>query len=201
MSSVWNIEIENEKSLVAKIAEGNHKAFTSLFKNCYNKVYSYAMKICQSEFVAEEIVQDVFMKIWINKASLPGIENIGGYIFTMTRNQALQALKKIALETHCNAVKNLDWTELDKQTENYINYKDAKMILDKAIATLPSQQKLVYHMCHMEGMKHQEVANQLSISRLTVKVHLRQAVKTVREIVLSNTSFLFFLIVNQLFEK
>lgn len=201
MNSVWNIEIEDEKSLLRKIADGNHRAFTTLFNKCYNRVYAYAMKICQSEFVAEEIVQDVFMKVWINRANLPGIENIGGYILIMARNQALQALKKIALETHCNAIKNLDWTELNKETENYINYKDTKLILDKAIAALPSQQKLVYHMCHLEGMKHQDIASQLSISRLTVKVHLREAVKKVREIVLSNTSFVFFIIVNQILSR
>jgi RNA polymerase sigma-70 factor (ECF subfamily) len=192
----------DDSSLLLKIADGNHKAFSTLFYQYRNKIYSYALKICQSEFLAEEIVQDVFLKIWTDRANITHIANIGAYLMVMARNQSLQVLKRIALEAQSNHIRNIDWSETGSPTEDYIDYKETRLVLEQAMSRLPSQQKLVYHMCHLEGMKQHEVASQLSISKLTVKAHLRQAVKTVREVVLANTNLmLFFIIVNQWFKN
>lgn len=194
-------DIDNEKELLLKMADGHHMAFNTLFYHYHDKIYNYALKICQSEVVAEEVVQDVFMKVWLGKENAAAIENIGAYLMVMCRNHCFLILKRTALEVRCNADKNTHWTELDRDTENYLDYKETRMILEKALSSLPKQQKLVYHLCHVEGMKQQEVASQLSISRLTVKAHLRQAVKTVRAIVTANAGMLFFILVNQLVNK
>lgn len=195
------MHFDNEKTLLVEVAQNNPAAFELLFKQYHNKVYSYSIKICQSALQAEEIVQDVFMKVWINRVSLPDIENFGAYIRIMARNQVLQVLKRIALETRCHALMNQDWTEQQKETENYIYYNDTRKILDRALSTLPPQQRLIYNMCHLQGMKQQEVANQLHISRLTVKAHLRRAVQTVRSIVLVDSHILVAIILSQLFRK
>jgi RNA polymerase sigma-70 factor (ECF subfamily) len=195
------MHLDNEKTLLVEVARNNSAAFELLFKKYHDKVYSYSIKICQSATQAEEIVQDVFMKVWINRLSLPDIENFGAYIRIMARNQALQVLKRIALETRCHATMNQGWTEQQKETENYIYYNDTKKILDKALSTLPPQQKLIYNMCHLQGMKQQEVASQLHISRLTVKAHLRQAVQKVRSIVLVDSHIIAVIILSQLFKK
>jgi RNA polymerase sigma-70 factor (family 1) len=195
---MFNKDIDQEKELLAKIANGDHIAFKILFNRYQNKIYSYALKICQSQFLAEEIVQDVFLNVWTGRENILHIANIGAYLMVMAKNQALQVLKRIAIEAHCNNIKNIEWSELNRQTENELDYKETSLLLEKAISRLPSQQKLVYHMCQLEGMKQQEVANQLSISRLTVKAHLRQAVKTVRAIVLADTTLIaIFIVVNQ----
>jgi RNA polymerase sigma-70 factor (family 1) len=193
------MHLDNEKALLVKVAQSNSAAFEFLFKKYHDKVYSYSIKICQSTLQAEEIVQDVFIKVWINRVSLPDIENFGAYIRMMARNQALQVLKRIALETRCHAAMYQDWTEQQKETENYIYYNETKKILDRALSTLPPQQKLIYNMCHLQGMKQQEVANQLHISRLTVKAHLRQAVQTVRSVVIVESHILIAIILSQLF--
>jgi RNA polymerase sigma-70 factor (ECF subfamily) len=193
------MQLDSDNILLVEVAHGSSAAFASLFKKYHDKVYSYAIKVCQSTSLAEEIVQDVFMKVWINRDSLPCIENFGAYIRVMARNQALQVLRRIALETKCQALMNQDWTEQHKETENNIYYNDTKNILNKALRALPPQQKLVYNMCHLQGMKQQEVADELHISRLTVKAHLRQAVQTVRNIVLVDSSLLLIVILHQLF--
>jgi len=193
--------LDNEKTILAEVARDNSAAFELLFKKYHDKVYSYSLKICQSTLQAEEIVQEVFMKVWMNRASLQDIENFGAYIRVMARNQALQVLKRMALETRCHALINRDWTEQQKETENYIYYNDTKKILDRALNTLPPQQKLIYNMCHLQGMKQQEVANQLRISRLTVKAHLRLAVQTVRSILLEDSHIVVAIILSLLLCK
>lgn len=187
-------DLHNEKDLLIKIAQGNQHAFRIIFDRYHNKVFGYSIKLLRSESAAEEVVQDVFLKIWVNRANISEIENFGGYLRTVARNHALNALKRIARETVAFALKNQDWTDADPGTENYIHYKDTQQILTRALDALPPQQKLVYSMCKVEGMKQDEVAQKLSISPLTVKAHLRQAAQSVKSFILMHTDVVSILI-------
>ena len=77
-------------------------------------------------------------------------------------------------------IANLGATEIDLSTENAIQFRETKKLLDAAIEKLPPQQKLVYNLCNIEGLKQKDVANQLNISPSTVKTHLRDAVKAIK---------------------
>lgn len=175
------MHIFEEKNLLDKVANGNEVAFESLFNLYRNKVFGYAVKISQSQVQAEEIVQNVFLQIWINRTGLSNIENFAGYVRIMARNEALQFLRRLSIENRHQNTIALNWTELDNDTEQAICFNEAKRMLDNVLDALPPQQKLVYNMCHLQGMKQQEVAAELHISPLTVKAHLRQAVLKVRK--------------------
>jgi RNA polymerase sigma-70 factor (family 1) len=187
----------NETNLLESLSAGNHEAFREIFERYQGKVYNYALKICRENYLAEEVVQEVFLKIWACRVSFGSVEKLSSYIMVMARNQAFMALKRIALDHQCQAAKGNEWTEVYRATEEVIAYHETNAILNNALNTLPPQQKAVYTMCHLEGFKHQEVADRLRISPLTVKSHLRYAVKAVRAMVISSLSILFFLAVNQ----
>ena len=173
-------ELADEKLILAKIANGDQQAFGSLFNFYRNKVYGYAFAILQVETLAEEIVQDVFIKLWIKRETLINIDNFGGFLRTTVKNDTLNALKKIALTQKSHQIANLDTAEIDLTTENAIQFRETKKLLDTAIENLPPQQKLIYNLCNVEGLKQKDVANQLNISPLTVKSHLRDAVKAIK---------------------
>ncbi len=169
-----------ERLVLAKIATGDEQAFAILYKFYRNKVYGYALKILQSPPAAQEIVQEVFIKLWLKRAELAEIENFGGFLRIIVRNDTLNALKKIALQQRKYTLINQDQTEIDTVTDKSIAFNETKKLLDDAIESLPAQQKLVYSLCHLDGLKQKDVATQLGISPLTVKVHLREAVKSIR---------------------
>lgn len=169
-----------ERLVLAKIATGDEQAFAILYKSYRNKVYGYALKILQSPPAAQEIVQEVFIKLWLKRAELAEIENFGGFLRIIVRNDTLNALKKIALQQRKYTLINQDQTEIDTVTDKSIAFNETKKLLDDAIESLPAQQKLVYSLCHLDGLKQKDVATQLGISPLTVKVHLREAVKSIR---------------------
>lgn len=173
-------ELADEKLILAKIASGDQQAFGSLFNFYRNKVYGYALAILQTDTLAEEIVQDVFIKLWIKRNSLIGIDNFGGFLRVMVKNETLNALKKIAVDQKKHESAKLDVTEIDLTTENAIQFRETKKMLDYAIEKLPPQQKLVYNLCKVEGLKQKDVADQLNISPLTVKTHLRDAIKSIK---------------------
>jgi RNA polymerase sigma-70 factor (family 1) len=181
-----------DSDLLLQISEGNEQAFQILFNINHPIVYSYAIKIIRSAYMAEEIVQEVFLKIWINREALAEINNFGAYLRVITRNYTFTVLKQIAQE---NALKNSvpDNFDYQRETEDQIDFRETREILNQALNTLPPQQKLVYNMYHLQGLKKEEVAEELKISPLTVKAHLRQAVQSVRKFMHSRLSlFTFF---------
>jgi RNA polymerase sigma-70 factor (family 1) len=166
--------------LLIAIAEGNQQAFCSLFEAYKNKVYSYSLQFTRSSVDAEEITQEVFLKIWSGRSSLPKIENIEAWISVVTRNLCFNHLKKIALEkkhvqhiTQKNAV-------VEENVQQYISYKEQLSLLGEALDQLSPQQRLVYSLNREEGLKNDEIARRLNISTNTVKTHLVSALRKIR---------------------
>jgi len=175
------LQMDEEKEILTRVSQSDGRAFEILFDLYRNKVYGYAIRICQSSLQAEEIVQNIFLQIWINRNGLGHIENFAGYVRIMARNEALQYLRHLSMLQRHNSTMAKDWKEEHSDMEFSLQYKETRQILESTLNTLPPQQKLIYNMCHLQGMKQQEVAVQLHISPLTVKSHLRQAVVKVRK--------------------
>ncbi|HWV67546.1 RNA polymerase sigma-70 factor [Chitinophaga sp.] len=175
-----NRELGDDKSLLLKIAGGDQQAFRLIFDAYSNRVFTYAFRYLKSKELSEEIVQEVFLKIWVKKEGLPEIGNFGGFIRTVTNNLTIDALRKRALDYKTANDTHHKWSDLDNATEEDILLKDSRAYMAMAIDQLPKQQKLVYQMCYIDGLKQKEVAKQLNISPLTVKVHLREAIKALK---------------------
>ncbi|RYY28572.1 MAG: sigma-70 family RNA polymerase sigma factor [Sphingobacteriaceae bacterium] len=172
-------QTNDEKLLLSKISAGDELAFRVLFDLYRSRTYTYALKIAKSVPQAEEILHDVFLKIWLHK-NVQEIENLEQYLKTITRNLALNMLRRQQLEVSANLQMGEDWEEGHIDTENNIALNDSARVLSQAVAQLTPQQKIVYQLCKQEGLKYAQVAEQLSISPLTVKTHMQQILRTLR---------------------
>jgi RNA polymerase sigma-70 factor (family 1) len=172
----------DDKQLLKKIAEADYVAFRELFDAYHNLVFTYALSYVKFVDTAEDIVQEVFIKIWANREALTEVENFGGYIRVLTINKTKDELKKAAVSIRNEQESLKDWSELDFATEQNIISKHSGSYIDMLIDRLPKQQKLVYRMFYVDGLKQKEIAKELNISPLTVKVHLREALKTLKSI-------------------
>jgi RNA polymerase sigma-70 factor (family 1) len=171
---------KDEQHLLDLIAASDEQAFRHLFDTFSGKVYGFALKITRSKSLSEEIVQDVFMKIWINRESLEAIRSFPAYLFTLTRNHTFNTLKRIAIEQAAKSAIGKKLSHVNHDTEDAINFHESQQRLTQAINNLPPQQRLVYSLCHQEGLKYEEVAERLKISRLTVKTHMREALRSIK---------------------
>ncbi|MES2827490.1 MAG: RNA polymerase sigma-70 factor [Bacteroidota bacterium] len=186
----------DEKLILAKVANGDQHAFATLFNHYKAKVYGYAISLLHNEEAAEEIVQDIFIKLWLKRDVVTNLDSFEGFLIRMVRNDTLNALKKIAIEFRVSQQSTRNYSENDFSTENSIYYRETNRILDEAIEKLPPQQKIIFRLCTIEGHKQRDVALKLNISPLTVKSHLQQAVKTVRNYVQAqNGSFMLIYLV------
>lgn len=170
-----------ESELLVQVAAGDQKAFAELFERYQALVYDFSSRLTRSKIQAEEIVQNVFIRIWLKRAHLVNIENFGAYLNRATRNHSYTALKKIAAQT-------LREVELTGQVitggtdaEHLLLYNDSAKILKTAVDSLPPQRKLVYELCHEQGLKYEEAAAKLNISPGTVHTHMKLALKAIRE--------------------
>lgn len=177
----------DEKVLLHQISTGDAKAFGIIFHRYSPKVYHYALKIVKSEILAEEIAQEIFVKIWKQEEHLMQIENLDAYLRVLTRNHTLKVLRRMALEVRTSKMMATNYKEDHNETEEYIIFKDSEKILNQAIEKLPAQQKLVYRLCHQEGLKYEEAAERLNISKLTVKTHMQHALRFLRNYVSTHT--------------
>jgi RNA polymerase sigma-70 factor (ECF subfamily) len=173
-------KIYNERELLALVAEGDEPAFTGLFRLYRDRIYSIAFRLTHSSTLSEEIVQDIFLTIWIKRARLIEIENFSAYLFIVTRNEAYRALKHIARSYKAGSIAREAQSPGYNDTENYILGKEYNSLLQNAIDRLPNQQKQVYQLIKEQKLKREEVADLLHLQPETVKFHLAQAMKNIR---------------------
>ncbi|MHA4809533.1 RNA polymerase sigma factor [Flavitalea flava] len=172
--------IRNENELLIEISRGNEQSFKDLFYAFKSKLYTYALRLTESKEVAEDIVHDVFFKVWLNKEKLPEIDNINAYLFKATHNLALNGFRRKAKET-------LVLAELEKKlsiqidnTDNKLVLREVKEFIHSAMGHLTPQQRQVFKLSREEGLKQEEIAQQLNISLFTVKKHLTNALNCLR---------------------
>ena len=176
------------KSIVLRVANSDPGAFKELFENFSPKIYAFALKLTHSQSTAEELVQEVFLKIWLHRESLVTVDNFPSWLYAICRNLAFNVLKRVAIEHKAKTEFSKGLRKDAFETEETVIYRDYEHILQNAIDRLSPQQKMVYSLCHGEGLKYEEAAEKLHISRLTVKTHMQQALRHIKSHVRSVVS-------------
>jgi RNA polymerase sigma-70 factor (family 1) len=172
--------LHNERELLLLISQSDENAFATLFDYYRNRIYGVALKLTHSTTIAEEIVEDVFLKIWTRRATLNEIENFSAYLFTIARNETYKILKQIAKNYKIVLLSENNESLTHNNAEDYIVDKEFTSLLQKAVDRLPHQQKQVYKLMKEEDLKRGEVAELLHLQPETVKFHLAQAMKNIR---------------------
>ncbi|SKA45694.1 RNA polymerase sigma-70 factor, ECF subfamily [Chitinophaga eiseniae] len=179
----------NEREIVARIAKGDESAFAVFFRHHYQKIYEVGLMLTQTESVAEELVQDVFLKVWKQQAQLPDIMDIPSWLFIIARNDAYKALRR---STRLKVI--LDTLELplpvSNETDEQIIYRNYHELVNKAVSQLPLRQQTAWRLSREEGLKREEIAARMQIRPDTVKEHLSLAVKNIRSFLEAHDAFL-----------
>jgi len=168
--------------LLLRVASGDARAFEQLFYTWHHKIGAYVLGWTKSLLVAEEIVQDVFLKIWLNRETLHTIEKFENYLFILARNHTFNHLRKTALER----VKQREWAthfESDQEPAPAALSEEFLPVVELAIQQLPPQQQKVYILKRQQGMKYDEIAAQLGISPETARKHLAAALRNITQYV------------------
>lgn len=197
------IELYNEPGLLLKIAEGDESAFRKLFEHYWDNIYSVALAFTKSPVIAEEMVQDVFVKIWTKRQYLPEVKKFSDYLFIIARNHIFTGLrKKIYEEPFSDHLKDY-FLEASNLPDQQLLCREAEHFLEEAVLQLPPQQQLIYSLSRKEGLSQDEIASRLHISKNTVKSHLSKALQFIRNYLrmhaeVNTFTLLYFVILNLL---
>lgn len=170
----------NDKQLLTLIAQGDEHAFRQLFDQYRNFIYFFALRLTESDLIAKDVVQEVFIKLWLQRTSLTEVISLKAWIYRLTRNHVLNGLKRKAHETALLNEIRQTLPETHEPTAETILYRELERLLQEAVQQLPAQQQKAYTLSRGEGLKHDEIAGQLQISSETVKKHIMAAVQSIR---------------------
>ncbi len=184
-----------EKQLLIQASRGDEKAFRMLYNMYRSKIYSAARKITGIETVAEDIVQEVFLKLWIHREKMAEINYFTSYLNTITRNHIFNALRKMAHEDAL-LTKLLAKTEkTGRDSFDIIVYNQLQKLVNHAIERLPPQRKKVYLLSRSEGLAHDEIAERLHISKSTVKGHIVEALRFIKSYLHTHTDHALMILI------
>jgi RNA polymerase sigma-70 factor (ECF subfamily) len=186
--------LHNENALLERVAQGDESAFRIVFDHYRDAIFAFSLKVTRHESIAEEIVQDVFLKIWINRSGLGDVRNFADFLYIIARNHTFNSLRSLARERKLLIDTSADLQIAGVSTEAIIVQRDYDRLLLQAVAQLPPQQKLVYTLGRQQGLSREEIAAQLHISPGTVKVHMAQALRTLRAYFKNHPDGILFLI-------
>jgi RNA polymerase sigma-70 factor (family 1) len=169
-----------ESTLLSMLAEDSEYAFQIIFDRHRDTIYKVAMLYVKSPVIAEEIVQDVFLKLWFQRKNLTQLRSLESWLFILTRNLTINCFKKITHEWMARE----KWVKENDRSENKTDHKiidaEYQRLLQQAIAQLSPQQQQVYKLAKEQGLSYEAISTRLSISPLTVKTHIARALSSIR---------------------
>lgn len=176
-----SLESYNEKALLIAVSKGSETAFRELYDLFYSRITQYAFNICKSREATEELVHDVFIKLWHDRETLDQIQSIEAYMLFLAKNRAIDHLRKRARE-HLLAAALNKTEESHNDTEESLNAKQLIGSVHNAISSLSSQKQMVFKLSKLEGWSHDDIAGKMGLSKSTIKNHLSETVRYLRKL-------------------
>ena len=179
--------LHNEKYLLQQVAESNEQAFKILFDAYRDRLYAYILGMIRSKEVAEEVVMDVFLKIWLAKDVVTQIENFDAFLFRVAYNKSIDFLRSAARDP---VFRDCLWNDIqlagDAHADNAVILREYETQLRKAISLLSPQRKEAYLLSRENGFSHREIAEKLDLSKHTVSNHIVESQRFIRSYLISN---------------
>lgn len=157
--------------ILHKLKNGDHAAFEKLFRGLYASLCVYSKKIVLQKEVAEEIIQQIFLKLWESRETLDIHTSLKAYLFKSAHNNSIKYLQSKKFD---EAYKKYNEDQLLQKNELIPDF-DLKEKINQSLEELPPQCKKIFFLSRFENLKHQEIADQMSISVKTVEVQIRRA--------------------------
>jgi RNA polymerase sigma-70 factor, ECF subfamily len=174
------VEVSEQKN-IHELLQDNIVMFEVAYKEHFKSLYIYAFTILNNEIQAEEIVQNIFLKIWEKKEKINIEISLKAYLFKSVYFDCLNLLKhqKVKSKYESHALYEMSKTKTESASQK-IMYKNLEEKFREVLNELPEQCRTVFQLSRFEDLKYREIASKLNISEKTVEAHMSKALKTMR---------------------
>ncbi|WP_319479765.1 RNA polymerase sigma-70 factor [uncultured Draconibacterium sp.] len=174
-------EIIDLHKILSALAQDDEASLEKLFNYYYPRLFNFSKSILKLEDGIDDILQEVFVKIWKNRKNINSAATFNSYIFIITRNLLLNELRRqLSFQNTKEEVKRLSLANEYSLSEQ-IDYQELKEKIDAFVEELPDRQKEVFLLSRSEGLSHKEIAEKLGIKPKTVEYHITLAVRCLKE--------------------
>lgn len=177
--------------LVERIKKNDEVAFELVFYKYRGKLYDFIRRSLPHEADPENLVQEVFVKIWINRATLDSQQSLNAYLYTIARNEVFGHLRKLMTRKKYLEELHHQITESTETTVRQMEYRELEAIILKLIDELPEKRREIFRESRIEGLSYREISEKLGITENTVDTQIRKALGFLKS-KLKNYSFSLF---------
>lgn len=169
----------DERQLIEMLREGDSLSFEILFQQYYARFYNFVRNLIKDKSIAEDLVQNVFMKVWINRKNLRSDQSIHNYIYVLTKHEVLNHVRnrKICMQVEKLLIPD---TSISGETLDFISIRELDSSIRKFIADMPEQRRKIFMMSRYKGLSNKEIANLLGLSVRTVDRHINLALTSLK---------------------
>ena len=171
-------------TLYQLIAKGDEQAFNTVYEQHWPKVYRFLYRMTKSREIAEELLMDVFLKLWIGRELVPEIRNMDGFLYQVAYRKALDFLKLASRESALQKVVSMqmigETIANTQRPDQHLIEEEFRQVLEAAIFQLSPQRKKILMLSRDEGLTHKEIARRLNLSSATVKRTVSDALESIR---------------------
>jgi RNA polymerase sigma factor (sigma-70 family) len=175
------IESSSERFLLLQVAAGDEQAFRRLTHLYSGLVFKFIYHHLEDRPLAEELVQDIFVKLWLTRETLVQIESFRSFLLIICRNHAFNAIKKMVRE------KNREWEwsqgSMEKAEEDIHQQEALLLLIDEAVELLPPRQQKAWILCRRNGLKYDQAAHEMQVSKDAIKKYLQYANAAIKKYV------------------
>ncbi|WEK35607.1 MAG: RNA polymerase sigma-70 factor [Candidatus Pseudobacter hemicellulosilyticus] len=180
-----NNQLNNERAILQQIAAGDENAFRTLFYHYGPIIHRFVLNIIKNEAVAKEIVQEVFLRVWLKKETLPAIDQPASWLYRIGSNLALTHFRRQQMER--KIVQSIQ--ENQEEEPPAIDLKELQALIGQAVNQLPAQRQRIFRMSREQGLSRKEIAAALHISENTVRNQLAISLQTIQQFIESSSGY------------
>lgn len=170
-----------ERILLGKLKNDDQTAFTVIFTTYYSDLVRFSYRFTHNQDVSEEIVQEVFLKLWENRYSVDIQISLKSFLLRAVQNRCIDSLRHVSITNKYASVILEHPALAENDTENYILYSDLETHFNQAMSKIPAQYAEAFRMSRMQAQSYQEIAAKLGVSVRTVEVRIAKALSLLRE--------------------
>jgi len=183
----------SDKELAYLLNDSDEVAFTEIYNRFYGILYRHGYKSLPDPEALKDVLQEVFVYLWNNRESINPEENLAAYLYTAVRNKLLNNFRHLKIKNdYITSFQNYLDTNKQPEADEAIRIKQLIAIVEAEVAMLPAQMRLIFQMSRNNNFSHQEIADQLNISVLTVRKQVNNSLKILRLKLGSKFFLLFF---------
>ena len=174
-----------ERELFVQIAKGNEQAFTRLFHIYTPKLLPFIFKLTRNEQLAKELVQETFLRLWVNRERLTEVSQPSAWIYKIASNVSLTWIKTNG--NRARLLKKINPIRSENPVVETVESKELNLIISRGVNLLPQRRQEIYRLSREQGLSHQEIADRLQLSPQTVKNQIGISLKFLQEFINKET--------------